>query len=147
MLSVHPARGSARPDYKFTCGEAILNRSLGLGDYVFVTTTDPVALHPSLVASAFLYDSDANEFDVIEHSRWSMPESANSQYVVQPWQTNQPYRFNLSGGIFTHRLRWAGPTSQSAVTFETYGGAEDEPGALLASWTATGALVMRCQCC
>lgn len=128
-----------REAHGLTCGEVFLNRSLGLGDYVFVTTTDPAALHPSLVASAFLYATDTQEFDVIEHSRWSWPSSANSQFVVQPWQTSPPHRFNLSGSLFTHRLRWAGTTSPSEVTFETYAGAGAEPGGLLASWTATGA--------
>ncbi|KAF6258863.1 hypothetical protein COO60DRAFT_1075566 [Scenedesmus sp. NREL 46B-D3] len=136
-LVVRVAQGPA--DGAFTCGEVFLDRSLGHGDYVFVVQTDPSLMHPNLVASPFLYaenapDGSSRELDVVEFARWGQPSIPNSQFVVQPWTSNPPHVFNVSGVGHTHRMRWSGSGSPQQVQFEAY--AAD--GALMRSWTNTG---------
>jgi hypothetical protein len=98
-----------------------------------------VQMHPNLVASPFLYadnapDGSSRELDVVEFARWAQPSIPNSQYVVQPWTSNAPHVFNVSGVGHTHRMRWSGSSIPQQVQFESY--AAD--GRLIHSWTNTG---------
>lgn len=121
----------------FTAGQAVLDRSLGFGDYVFVTSTPPARLHHGLAASPMIYASRTNEFD-IAFSRWANKRGPNAQYVVHPAVRSPPRRFNVTTaqsatGLLTHRLRWSGGSKPSQLRFEMYAA----NGQLLQLWTPT----------
>ncbi|WIA39888.1 hypothetical protein OEZ86_013330 [Tetradesmus obliquus] len=127
------------PGGGWSCGEVFMDHSLGPGDYTFVVQSDPSLMHHNLVASPFLYaanapDGSSRELDVVEFGRWGQPINANSQYVVQPWNTNPPHVFNVSGVGHTHRMRWSGGSSPQQVQFESF----SADGRLIQSWTNTG---------
>lgn len=127
------------PGGGWSCGEVFMDHSLGPGDYTFVVQSDPSLMHHNLVASPFLYaanapDGSSRELDVVEFGRWGQPINANSQYVVQPWNTNPPHVFNVSGVGHTHRMRWSGGSSPQQAQFESF----SADGRLIQSWTNTG---------
>jgi hypothetical protein len=100
-------------------------------------------LHPNLVGAALIFQDDQHDFKIIELARWALPNIPNAQYVIQPYETNPPHRFNISQGRVTHRLRWSGSSDASQLTFDSFAA---DTGALLQSWTGTGEL--RCvECC
>jgi hypothetical protein len=94
----------------YTCAEVILTRSLGYGSYSFVVE-DVGHLAPAVVLGLFTWDDVAGdqrfrEMD-IELSRWGDPQSANAQYVVQPYYVPANVsRFQAPAGALTHTLRW-----------------------------------------
>ncbi|WIA42743.1 hypothetical protein OEZ86_008686 [Tetradesmus obliquus] len=117
----------------FVCGEVFLDRSLGLGDYIFTVETDPSTMDKTLVGSPFLYADNGNEIDVIEYSRWNLPEIENSQFVLQPYTfQGSTKRYNQIGGSYTARMRWSGTSKPSEVLFEAW----SPSGTLVASWAA-----------
>lgn len=97
-------------DGHWTCAEVNLNHSLGYGSYRFVVE-DSAHLPPSAVVGLFTMDESRtsiieNELDV-ELSRWSKPESKNSQYLVQPYYVPENVsRFATPVGVVTHSFRW-----------------------------------------
>lgn len=141
----------------FSTGEVVLDRSLGVGDYIwtFATAADEVRIacvhvrqriasssrmhctlraqvHHHLAGGAFLYEGALLEYD-IELSRWGQPLNNNTQYVAQPWNADPgAHYFNLSGPGITHRLRWGGTTSLSQIAFQAWG----PDGSLLQNYTA-----------
>ncbi|KAF8062893.1 VAD1 [Scenedesmus sp. PABB004] len=136
-----PRAGGAGPAPPPACAEVFLNRSLGLGDYVWAVETPPGGVAAARVASTFLYAAQGREFDIefMGPAAWGDPSSPdNTQYVLQPWDAagNAPHAFALpaGAGAVTHRLRWAGAAGPGDVSFESW--AAD--GTLLHSWTGTG---------
>jgi hypothetical protein len=129
-LRIDRVRGSWRS------GEAILNRSLGLGDYVWVLRSDPNKMDRNLVWALFLYADDTREID-IEFSRWSDPgRTANAQYTLQPWTRNGTQRFFvIKGGRSTHRIRWSGFRNPGEFRFESWNASSSNP---VASFSPTG---------
>ena len=121
---------------KWRSGEVILNRSLGLGDYVFVVRTDPWYLDRNLVLAPFLYANDSNEVD-IEFSRWGDPQADhNSQFTLQPFTRTGAQKFyNLRGQMSTHRIRWVGKNIPGQIRFESYKNALATP---VASFSPSG---------
>jgi hypothetical protein len=102
-------------------------------------------MHPNLVASPFLYaansaDGSSREIDVVEFARWGQPSIPNSQFVVQPYSSNPPHVFNMTGVGHTHRVRWSGSSSPQQVEFEAY----SADGSVIKSWTNTGELAVWC---
>jgi hypothetical protein len=96
-------------------------------------------IQPNLVGAAAIIQDDQHDFKLVELSRWALPTIPNAQYVIQPYQSTPPHRFNISLGRVTHRLRWSGSSDASQLQFDSF--AAD--GALLQSWTGAGAACIR----
>jgi len=114
----------------------LVNKNLGLGDYVVTFETPPEAVHKALVGAAFVYAGFPKELDIMEYSRWNGAETdANGQYVIQPWWSpNSRKQLQLRGASITHRMRWGGTASPNQVTFESW----SADGKLLSSWVGQG---------
>jgi hypothetical protein len=65
------------------------------------------ALDPDAVLGLFTYGDDDHEID-IEFSRWGRTNNAwNAQFVVQPWQAGQLFRWNIGPDApTTHTFTW-----------------------------------------
>lgn len=118
---------------KSSCAEVFLNTTYGYGDYVFVVATNPINVDQRVTGAPFIYENDTREFD-FEFTRWNIATNNNSQYVVQPYTTNKPVRFNITAADTTHRMRW----TPEAISFESYY-PNSMGGSLINSWTYTGA--------
>jgi hypothetical protein len=95
---------------RWTCGEVVLNRSLGFGTYRFVVQ-DTMQLAPSAVVGLMIWDeaeSDETRREMdIELSKWDNAAARNAQYVVQPYYLpGNVLRFNAPSGPLTHTVRW-----------------------------------------
>lgn len=125
LVQVTASTASQRGYYS---AEAVIDRPLGHGDYVFTIATDPAlatAASPWLVAAPFIYSTDEEEIDM-EFTKWGSPAASfTAQYVVQPSPAvagaGDIYlnRFMLAGADTTHRIRWT-PTE---VSFESWSAA------------------------
>ncbi|MEO0311613.1 MAG: hypothetical protein RIQ89_1270 [Bacteroidota bacterium] len=97
---------------RWYCSEVRLAESLGYGTYVFNLAPLASPLDKNIVIGFFTYDKtdtslNHREID-IEISHWGAADSANTQYVIQPYQnTGNLYRFStpLSTNSI-HQFEW-----------------------------------------
>jgi hypothetical protein len=135
--------------------EVALVDPLGYGDYVFTTRGRLDLLDPNVVLGLFIWEYGAcwdesylwwnpfNEIDV-EFSRWGSPGNPIAQFVAQPAQSGNIFKFNPAFGdteTTSHAMRWL----PDRVEFRSWrGGPDDEAtSAPIASWTYTGAHIPR----
>lgn len=64
-------------------------------------------LDKNVVAGIFIYKGHNQEMD-IEFSKWRQAHAPNAQFVVQPEQTGNVFKFNLKlqGDYSTHLINW-----------------------------------------
>lgn len=90
------------------CAGVILRRSLGYGKYIFHVGSDVTKLDENVVGGLFTYLNDEEEID-IEFSRWSNPNSEDSQFAVQPSHlpgNKVRYDLHLLTDRSTHAFDW-----------------------------------------
>ncbi|MFZ9628546.1 MAG: glycoside hydrolase family 16 protein [Ilumatobacteraceae bacterium] len=127
----------AKLNRRWTCGEVVLQQSLGYGTYEWVLGSDVSNLDPSAVLGIFTWNNnDASyahrEID-FEASRWgNARDKTNAQWVVQPWDiSGNLQRFTIGSTVPTVvRFTW----TSTRVDFATLVG-----GNVVNSWTYTGA--------
>lgn len=132
---------------RWFCSEIISRESLGHGTYFFTVESRVDALDPNVTLGLFTWETAAPQYHYreidFELGRWGDAGNANSQYVIQPWDTaGNIHRFdiNYAGGIdpTTHVMTWA----SDAVWFRShYGGACAVPpqSNVIRTWRYTGA--------
>ena len=130
--------------------EVALDTPLGYGDYVFTTRGRLDLLDRNTVFGLFLWEYGScydtgylwwnpyNEIDV-EFSRWGTAGSADAQFVAQPAQAGNLYRFNVvfaDTELVSHAMRWL----PQRVEYRSWRGGPDaeSPATMVASWTYTG---------
>lgn len=112
------------------CPEVHTLKSLGFGQYTFTVEPLPQTLDKDVVVGMFLYDHDDkannhNEVD-IEISQWGDTNQANSQFVVQPFES-KTHRFNYdlsqksfhSFSVYLRRIKfesWLEKTADGKTT-------------------------------
>lgn len=96
----------------YHCAEVKSLESFGYGSYVFHLDSAVAGLEPNAVLGLFTW-ADSAEFNHreidIEFSRWGDAENANSQYVVQPFDTpGNMERFDLLASDWpsVHGFEW-----------------------------------------
>jgi hypothetical protein len=123
--------------------EVWLDQSLGHGEYSFLLEGDVDLIDENAVLGLFTWDDapaeNHREID-IELSRWGDAGKENSQFVVQPFDTaGNLHRFpsDLNGADSRYRFDW----QASQIDFLAQTGQADAPapGAILESWSYTGA--------
>ncbi len=116
---------------------------LGYGTYSFVLGSPVDRLDPNVVLGLFTWDATSTQYAHreidIELSRWGNANSANAQYVVQPFAipgNRTRFFLNLNGPVSTQRFVW-GP---NGVDFSSYAGVADAPDRsdLYQVWTYKG---------
>ena len=132
---------------RWFCSEIISRESLGYGTYVFTVGSRIDALDPNATLGLFTWDTAAPQYHYreidFEFGRWGDPANANSQYVIQPWDTaGNIHRFNINhaSGIVptTHIMTWA----SDAVSFESHYGetcVAPSQSNMIQTWRYTGA--------
>jgi len=128
---------------KWYCPEVISARSYGYGKYVIRLASRFDLLNENIVVGLFTW-CDAREYHHreidIELSRWGDPANANSQYVVQPWDTpGNIYRFDIqiTGEYSTHNFDWR----SDQITWQSYYGISPLPipdSLLIKTWSYRG---------
>ncbi|HOW71235.1 MAG TPA: dockerin type I domain-containing protein [Phycisphaerae bacterium] len=112
---------------RWFCSEIIARESLGYGTYLFTVDSRVDGLDPNATLGLFTWDTAAPQYHYreidFEFGRWGDPASANSQYVIQPWEAaGNMLRFNINylSGIdsTTHVMTWA----SEAISFQSYYG-------------------------
>jgi len=131
-------------DDKWYCAEVVSLQNFGYGKYVIRLASRFEVLNENVVVGLFTWSDTPNyhhrEID-IELSRWGDPVNANSQYVVQPWDTpGNIHRFEvqLSDRFSTHIFDWR----SDQITWQTYAGISPLPIAdslLVQTWSYRGA--------
>ena len=93
--------------------EAILNRSLGYGTYVFQTSSAVHQLDRNAVLGLFTYDYvdpafNHRELDIEFSPLLGAVSGATGHFTVQPYQTKGNARDFVSAdrGVLTHRIEW-----------------------------------------
>lgn len=121
-------------DGNWRCAEMMLDKSLGLGDYIFVVKTDPMTVDANLVFSPFLYADDAREID-IEFAKWGDANRDPVQATLQPWYLGNSFKsYKLHGEYTVHRFRWTGTDRPEQVLFESWTADSAQPAF---SWSPT----------
>ena len=118
----------------WTSAEISLTRSLGYGSYRFVVR-NVSHLEPAAVFNMLVWDQDspAREMD-IEMSRWGQPETADGQFVIQPYFVPaNTVRFRAPEGRVTFELKW----SPGRALFSVFRGAGSLPQARTVSHSFT----------
>ena len=124
---------------RWTCGEVVLQESLGYGTYEWELGSNVASLDPFAVLGLFTWNNDDasyfhREID-FEAARWgNSRDRTNAQWVVQPWDvTGNLRRFTIGTAVPTVvRITW----SASMVDFATL-----VDGAVVESWSYTGSYV------
>lgn len=124
---------------RWTCGEVVLQDSLGYGTYEWELGSNVSTLDPMAVLGLFTWNNDDasyahREID-FEASRWgNSRDRTNAQWVVQPWDvTGNLRRFTIGSSVPTVvRFTW----TSSRVDFATLVG-----GVVVESWSYTGSSV------
>ncbi len=125
------------------CAELTTDQALGYGTYTFHLTGRPADLDPNVVLGLFTWDFHGGEHHReidIELSRWGDPTNANTQFVVQPYQTPENiYRFDIAGprARTTQAFAW----TAGQVEFWSLWGHVDPDAtseALIDHWVNTG---------
>ena len=131
---------------KWHCGEVVADTVFGYGTYVFTVQADLDVLDRNAVLGLFTWEDCVPEYHYreidIEISQWGNPEEPNnSQYVVQPWDTDgNMHRFEIDGeggDITTHVFTW----EPNEIHFQSYYGNYTpvlDPNNLIATWSYTG---------
>lgn len=136
----------ARRDGIWYCSEAICEKSLGYGTYVYTIDSRLDTLDRNIVLGLFTWDTYAPKFNHreidFEFSRWTEPKNKIGQYVIQPWRNpGNIYRFEIDYSnttqTTTHVMTWA----PDSISFQSYYGdysptpAKDD---IITSWVYTG---------
>ncbi|MBV6478423.1 MAG: hypothetical protein HGGPFJEG_01178 [Ignavibacteria bacterium] len=127
------------------CPEIICNDTLNYGKYVFKISSPVGNMDRNIVLGLFTWDMSPveshREID-IEFSKWSMNQSINSQYVVQPF--NSPghlhsWIFPVSVINSSHIFEW----KHNSVNFSSVSGFNSSPpyDTVYQSWTFSGSSV------
>ena len=124
---------------RWTCGEVVLQESLGYGTYEWELGSNVASLDPFAVLGLFTWNNDDasyfhREID-FEAARWgNSRDRTNAQWVVQPWDVSGNLRrFTIGSSVPTViRFTW----SASRVDFATLVG-----GSVVESWSYTGSYV------
>lgn len=92
---------------KWYCPEVRMIKNLGCGKYSFYINPLPQPLDKDVVIGLFLYDrEDTSNFHKeidIEISKWGVDTSLNSQFVIQPKET-EAYRFQTDLNLATKQM-------------------------------------------
>ncbi|MBP6335879.1 MAG: hypothetical protein KA444_10445 [Bacteroidia bacterium] len=87
----------AQRNEKWYASEVRLTNNLGYGRYIFYIDKLPQGLDKDMVIGLFTYDhfdtSNYHKEIDIEFSKWGKEKNANSQYVIQPYEST-PHRFD-----------------------------------------------------
>ena len=110
---------------KWYCPELRMLKNLGSGKYSFFLDPLPQPLDKDVVIGLFLYDRDDTsnfhkEID-IEISKWGIDTSKNTQFVIQPKET-EAYRFQSDLNLATRQSIELG---RKKITFKSF---YDAPG-------------------
>lgn len=126
----------------WTCGEVLLNESLGYGTYTWTVASDAAAISgvdPNIVLGLFTYADDSHELDA-EFSRWgNVSASANNgDFAVQPATPSNVRYYAIPAGISALRVAytWAPGSVDFSATGERADGTPWRDG-----WTRSGASV------
>ena len=112
-------------DDKWFCPEVKITKSLGTGRYYFYLYPLAQPLDKDVVIGLFLYDrEDTSNFHKevdIEISQWGLDTMVNSQYVIQPKESDA-YKFQTDFSIGTKHLI---EVKKKKISFKSFYGTPD----------------------
>jgi len=131
---------------KWFCTEIINSKSLGYGSYIFTIKSRVDKLDQNTILGMFTWDSYAPEHNYreidFEFGKWQKPGNKNSQFVIQPWNTEgNTYRYDIKYDIFTetttHIMTW----TPKGIYFKSYYGQYSKNPSvknMIQTWEYTG---------
>lgn len=115
---------------KWYCPEIRMLKNLGRGKYSFYLDPLPQPLDKDVVIGLFLYDrEDTSNFHKeidIEISKWGIDTSKNTQYIIQPKET-EAYRFQSDLNLATKQTIELGSKKITFKSFYDASGLDDIP--------------------
>lgn len=115
---------------KWYCPELRMLKNLGRGKYSFYLDPLPQPLDKDVVIGLFLYDrEDTSNFHKeidIEISKWGVDTSRNTQFVIQPKET-EAYRFQSDLNLATKQTIELGSKKITFKSFYDASGLDDIP--------------------